>query len=66
MHVMSKKRLHNRHTQPRESFHLPTELLDAMKRYMDSMEVRPGKSEVIRTALERLLTERGFWPPRKN
>jgi len=50
----------DQHKQPRESFHLPQELLDDLKRYVEHARPRPGKSEVLRTALEEFLQRRGF------
>jgi hypothetical protein len=52
-----------RHIEPRESFHLPQALLDALIRYVDQTRPETTKSAVIRLALEEFLTEAGFWPP---
>lgn len=52
----------DRHTKPKETFHLPQEMLDALYEYLDATEPRPDKSEVMRVALKRFLEEKGFWP----
>ena len=54
----------NYYTGPRESFHMPPELHAAMLEYIGTLENKPGKSEVIRTALEKYLQAKGFWPPK--
>jgi hypothetical protein len=55
----------NRHVQPRLAFHLSQELLDAFDAYITSLEPRPAESAVLRLALEKYLTEKGFWPKRE-
>jgi hypothetical protein len=53
----------NRHAEPRESFHLPQALLDALLRYVGQTRPETTKSAVIRLALEEFLTRAGMWPP---
>lgn len=60
--TMAKKTSADRHTQPRESFHLSVELRQALIDYVDSQRPAPDKSEVLRVALEEFLERRGFWP----
>ena len=48
------------HRDPRESFHMPPELRDALQRYCDSQRPRVVKSEVLRVALEEFLKGRGY------
>jgi hypothetical protein len=68
---MAKRRKHkpdenksaDRHIQPRLAFHLSQALLDAFDAYIASLEPRPAESTVLRLALEKYLTEKGFWPP---
>lgn len=50
-------------TSPREAFHLPTDLKDALRRYVESTKPKPDKSEVMRLALTEYLERVGFWPP---
>jgi hypothetical protein len=52
----------SRHIEPRESFHLPRPLLDALVRYVDQTRPETSKSAVIRLALEEFLERAGFWP----
>lgn len=54
----------DRHKQPRESFHLPEELQDALTAFCNDSDQDPGKSGVIRKALEKYLAEKGYWPPK--
>src|SRR5262249_29082348 len=53
----------DRHAEPRESFHLPRAMLDALTHYVDSARPPTTKSAVIRLALEEFLSGEGFWPP---
>jgi hypothetical protein len=55
----------SRHVEPRESFHLPQPLLDALVRYVEQTRPETSKSAVIRLALEEFLQRAGFWPPRE-
>jgi hypothetical protein len=52
----------DRHTEPRESFHLSQELLDALVRYVGRTRPETSKSAVIRLALEEFLTRTGDYP----
>jgi hypothetical protein len=52
----------NRHTEPRESFHLPQDLLDALVRYVEQTRPETSKSAVLRLALEEFLERAGYWP----
>src|SRR4051794_40643992 len=52
----------SRHVEPRETFHLPQELLDALVRCVNDTRPETTKSAVIRSALEDYLTARGYWP----
>lgn len=57
----------NRHLDPRVTFHMETELRDAMAAYIAAQELKPSSSEVMRQALRSWLRSRGFWPwPRGN
>ena len=47
----------------RRGVHLPEDLDGALQRYIDSLKPAPGKSAIVRAALEAFLEERGFWPP---
>lgn len=47
----------------RESFHLPPKLRDALNSYISHTKPKPGKSAVLRAALEEFLERAGFWPP---
>jgi len=58
----AEKATQNRHQQPRESFHLPGALREALNEYVNGMEPAPAKSAVIRVALEKFLRDKGFWP----
>ena len=49
-----------RYKNPRETFHLPADLLQAMIRFIEAQEVKPDKSEVMRVALREFLAKRGF------
>lgn len=54
----------DRHKSPRLAFHLPQVMADAFARYLESFpDPKPSDSAVLRHALERLLREKGFWPP---
>ena len=53
----------NRHIEPRESFHLPQEMLDALLLYVDRTRPQTSKSAVLRLALEEFLQRAGLWPP---
>jgi hypothetical protein len=59
-----KDRSKDRHIRPRKAFHADPELFAAMEAYRRSLRPRPDDSEILRTALELFLTERGFspWP----
>ena len=59
----TKKKSVNQHKEPRESFHLPKTLQDSLKKHIGRQKPKPNKSEVLRTALEKYLTEEGDWPP---
>ena len=50
----------NYHKEPRESFHLPEKLREALEQYVQQTRPQPGKSAVLRTALEEFLQRRGF------
>lgn len=51
------------HRNPRESFHAPAELFEALDRYRNDQRIRPPKSVVMRVALENFLESVGYWPP---
>jgi hypothetical protein len=53
----------DRHREPREVFHLPPELREALAAYVASVEPATTRSAVVRLALQRFLTDVGFWPP---
>lgn len=53
----------DRHLEPRESFHLPGELREALVRYCESFRPELPKSAVMRVALEDFLRAKGFWNP---
>jgi hypothetical protein len=53
----------DRHTEPRESFHLPGPLSAALSAYVDGSRPKTTKSAVIRLALEEFLTRVNLWPP---
>jgi hypothetical protein len=53
----------DRHTEPRESFHLPQALLDALLTYVDRTRPETSKSAVIRLALEEFLASKGLYKP---
>ncbi len=53
----------NYHKEPRESFHLPARLRAALATYIERTKPRPGKSAVMRLALEEFLERVGLWPP---
>lgn len=52
------------HRHPRIAFHLPESQRKALAAYRESLRPRPSESEIVRTALEMFLKEKGFWPPR--
>jgi hypothetical protein len=54
-HVLS------RFQQPRLEFHLPQPLLDAFKRYVESLWPRPPEEDVLRRIFEQYLASVGFW-----
>lgn len=60
-----KPRTGDRHAMPRESFHLPDDLLAALLDYLNHTSPTPDKSEVHRTSLQEFLERKGFWPRRK-
>ncbi len=53
----------NRHKEPREAFHLPPSLREALESYIERTRPRPVKSAVLRLALEEFLERQGLWPP---
>lgn len=55
----------DRHKAPRESFHLPEALRQALLDFLQSQRPRPGKSEVMRVALEEYLKKHHHWPPKE-
>jgi hypothetical protein len=52
----------DRHTEPREAFHLSQQLLDALTGYVEKTRPATTKSAVIRLALEEFLASKGEWP----
>jgi hypothetical protein len=48
---------------PREAFHMPKTLHDALLRFCDDARPETTKTAVIRLALEDFLKSRGYWPP---
>jgi hypothetical protein len=61
--MAKKKQQKDRHAQPRLVFHLSDALLEAFNNYTASLQPKPADSAVLRLALERYLTEVGYWPP---
>ena len=61
--MAKKKPPKNYHKEPRESFHLPAELRAALTSYIQRTKPTPGKSAVLRAALEEFLQRAGLWPP---
>lgn len=57
---------HDRHSDPRFTFHLEQELLDALADYCDSFPHDVQKSQVVRDALREFLKSKGFFPPKKD
>jgi hypothetical protein len=53
-----------RHTQPREAFHLSEALAGALTAYCQAQEIPPRRSDVLRVALTEFLKARGHWPVR--
>ncbi len=56
----------NRHVAPRESFHLPEDLREALEAFIDHSDPKPGKSAVLRSALQDYLSRHGFWPKHRS
>jgi hypothetical protein len=57
----------DRHAEPRESFHYPAAMQEAVEAFIAEADVPTDKSKVIRKAIEEFLVRRGFWPwPRKD
>jgi hypothetical protein len=63
MAKQKKNQQKDRHAQPRLVFHLSEALLAAFNEYTSTLQPRPADSAVLRLALERYLTEVGYWPP---
>ncbi len=55
----------SRHKNPRESFHLPTELRKALEDWIETQRPKPSKSACMLVGLEMFLTSKGVWPPPK-
>lgn len=55
----------DRHSDPRFTFHLEAELLEALTNYCDSFAHDLQKSQVVRDALRDFLKGKGFFPPKK-
>ena len=49
--------------QPREAFHMPAPLHEALLRFCKDARPETTKTAVIRLALEDFLKSRGYWPP---
>lgn len=45
---------------------LPTALVDALDRYVDTSRPRTDKTGATEVALEEFLKSKGFWPPSGN
>jgi hypothetical protein len=52
----------DRHIEPREAFHLPQAMLDALIEFVADHKPETTKSAVIRLALEEFLVRAGRWP----
>jgi hypothetical protein len=52
-----------KNTSPREAFHLPAELREALTEYVAAQRPETDKSAVMRHALEEYLKRVGYWPP---
>jgi hypothetical protein len=63
--TMGKKKV-KKHKQPRESFHLPDNLREALRGFADEADPPTDKSSVLRRALEEYLSKKGRWPPPGN
>lgn len=57
----AKDRSEDRHTRPRESFHLDRELQSALERLTADSSPRVSKSAVIVAALQSYLAGKGYW-----
>jgi hypothetical protein len=53
----------SRHIEPKETFHLPTAMVEALERYVAQSRPQTSKSAVLRLALEEFLVKAGAWPP---
>ena len=61
----TKRPVPGRHAHPKEGFHLPSDLREALIKYIEESKPKPSKSEVIRVALEEFLAKHGRWPAPK-
>ncbi len=52
-------------TEPREAFHLPADLREALVKFVDDARPETSKTAVIKLALEEFLTKHGYWPPER-
>ncbi len=65
--TMAKKKPTSRHVEPRESFHLPQAMQDALERYVkdsEASETPTDKSKVCRVALSQFLQRKGYYRPK--
>lgn len=53
----------DRHTKPRKAFHADACLFEAMERYIRDSRPQPTETQVMITALETFLEQKGYWPP---
>lgn len=52
-----------KHKEPREAFHLPESLQQALEDYVGYVRPATSKTAVLKAALEDYLERQGFWPP---
>lgn len=65
--TMAKKKPTSRHVEPRESFHLPEAMQEALEQYVkdsESSEAPTDKSKVCRVALSQFLQRKGYYRPK--
>ncbi len=55
----------DRHADPRFTFHLEQELLDALESYIATFPHEIGKGQVMRDVLRDFLRDKGHFPPKK-
>jgi len=55
----------DRHSDPRFTFHLEKDLLQALDDYCASFPHTVGRAQVVRDSLRDFLRDKGFFPPKK-